>query len=555
MKQTRFYRLVCFILVLMSFVYCGETAMASVRKQDSMLISTIVDAVKPSNLGGGLLDVNLVSSIYTVKSETSMGNVVDVIVKLDKDLSQKYFGPAGVGTLPESSFIRAVLLDCDFFPVAPDGLSVDSGAVTIAERSYDGNGILSSLRFRYLRSDGQGEEFKFQIEAGGSLTTNFETTLEMAEVPDGGDVDSGDVIGGDDEWAGIGAGEGDDEESSESSSKPEIAVLKPHLIVDAYSYGDVPVTAGKDFNLSFTLRNTSKTRKIENAIIVVSTSEDLSIKSTSNTIHVDEIAPMGTVGRTVTLNLKVAASEKVHQVTIESKFQYHDKKETDPVDGEDSIIISVPSSKIERAKITGITPPKEIVVDKEESIEFSVINNGFGTIYNMEAFVYDEEENEIGWQFVGNVEGGTQPKTNKFPVTFETGGVKNLKLVVQYETENLQLMTMEREFQLSVELPEEEIAVPPMMPPTEELFPEEEFGMEGEEEVPKETNYLLISLIAVVIVAVIIVIVVRIIRRREDNFDDFFEAFPTSPEQKPKNVVTVEMADKKGRKSKKADKK
>lgn len=546
MIQQKFYKLICVILIVVSVIYCGLSASA-VLQSPSNLVSRHVTSYKPGYLSGATLASDLVSDVYTVKSETTLGNIVDVIVKLDKEQSKKYFGPSDATTAPECSFVRSTLLDCNYFPVSADGLSLVGSYRIVAEKSYDGDGILSALRFRYLRSDGKGNDFRFQIETTNGLTTNYETTLENPDSAGGGSLEGGDIGGGD-----FVGGDGGDS-SSESSSKPEIAALKPHLIIDAYSYGDAPVIAGQDFTLSFTLKNTSKTKKIENAIIVVSCSDDVAIKSTTNTMHVDEISPLGTVGNTVTLSLKVAAAEKVQTITIASKFQYHDKKETDPVDGEDSIVISVPSTKTHRAKITGVTPPKEILVDKEENIEFSVINNGFSTIYNMEAFIYDDQQNEIGWQFVGNVEGGTQPKTNKFPVTFDSGGMKNLKLVVQYETENLELMTMEREFQLVVEFPEDNMDTGFMPPPTE-LYPEEEFNMGDDIEGEKNTNYILIGGIGVVVVAAIVIIVVKIIRKKEDNFDDFFDVFPDSAPKIQSNV-TVEKAPKKGTKSKKADRK
>lgn len=319
-----------------------------------------------------------------------------------------------------------------------------------------------------------------------------------------------------------------EESSSESSSKIVLAALKPHLIVTNYTYGSGPVLAGQNFNLDFTIKNTSSAKTIHNVILIVSNSEDLSIMSGTNTIYIEKIQPGEEISRKIEFKLKLNKTIDVQTVSMESSFEYYDKPDTDPVSGTDKISIPIPTIGITKARIGGINIPKAFKAEKEGNIEFSVINNGFSKVYNIEAFIYDGDGKELGWQFLGTVEGGVQPEAKKVAVTFPEGGTKNLRLVVNFEDENLETKTIERPFQIEVESINKEPDIPYIVDPGMGIGEGDFEEIESEE--PFLNNKILIIAGSIVVVSAITIIIIKIKRHKEDNFDDFFDSFNNTPQ-------------------------
>lgn len=320
----------------------------------------------------------------------------------------------------------------------------------------------------------------------------------------------------------------------ETSSIPEISALKPHLLVDSYSFGSEQVTAGQEFDLSFTLKNFSKNKDARNIIVKVTPGDGVSLKNDTNLFYYDTIGAGKTLTQTVRCKLSLESTTEIQSVTIETSFQYYDKKNQDPVDGGDSIILSVPTGKINRAKITAITIPKDFKQDKEGNVEYGFINNGFAKVYNAEVFVYDEAGTELYWNFIGTVEPGSKATTEKIPLKFTTGGDQNLKLVVQYEDENLTLKSMEKTFVVPVKSTDTSSDTTDMlggfygdmgdMDGMDSMG-----GMDGMNGEPAPSNGLnpIIIVAIVVIVAIILFIIIRkFLKNRKENYDDFYEAFP-----------------------------
>jgi len=405
--------------------------------------------------------------------------------------------------------------------------------------TYKGtSSYISSIVFKNLKNDGKGTIISFRIYYNDPALGRAYYPVQIDVYESSGQI-----------------GDTDPDPGDTTEDPVVLAALTPHLIVSSYSYPGSKVTAGTDFTLTYTLKNTSSDKAIRNVILVVTPSADLRIKSNANTFHIDRIPAGGTVERSIVLNLPVAAEQEIQNVDIAVTFQYYDKPEEDPVSGGDEIIITIPSGRITRAKITEVKIPKNFSIGKEGNIEFSVINNGFSQIYNVEAFVYDGEDNELGWLYLGHMEGGAQPIKQQLPLTFQEGGYYDLRLVVQYEDENLQMTTLEKDFVIDIEIPQE----PDIWYPEPEPDPNE--GLEPEPEEKSKINPILIAAIIVVVLAAGVVIFVKIKRKREDSFDDYFDSFEAgTPEKKamdtetPKKDEILEDAKKKDKRGKKADK-
>ena len=511
------------------------------RKRFALIMVTVlffissISAFAPGSLAVDGISASAILSIKSASSDTSVfKRATDIIITLNTDPTK------GGVQLTSSDNVYVVLENWgNFYPTENGSYVVwptnkDGAGIT----DENGDGFYDQIKFTDLRNDGGGAAFVFTIhykDSNGNPKSNtFTYTLP-------------DLTG----WV--------IEPNPDSPGDPEdpvvLAALTPHLIVSSYSYPGSKVTAGTDFTLTYTLKNTSSDKAIRNVILVVTPSADLRIKSNANTFHIDRIPAGGTVERSIVLNLPVAAEQEIQNVDIAVTFQYYDKPEEDPVSGGDEIIITIPSGRITRAKITEVKIPKNFSIGKEGNIEFSVINNGFSQIYNVEAFVYDGEDNELGWLYLGHMEGGAQPIKQQLPLTFQEGGYYDLRLVVQYEDENLQMTTLEKDFVIDIEIPQE----PDIWYPEPEPDPNE--GLEPEPEEKSKINPILIAAIIVVVLAAGVVIFVKIKRKREDSFDDYFDSFEAgTPEKKamdtetPKKDEILEDAKKKDKRGKKADK-
>lgn len=506
-------KMIALIMVSVVFIAAGMTAFASTYEDHNGIKYATASGQTPDGL----------SNIIIRKWEWSKDRTT-VTFYLNTDLN------AGGVQIASSAtpIVSLVLPDSNY-------REQDNSKTTI----YYSNGYISSIEFKNLKNDDKGNILAFRIYYNDPVLGRAFYPIELDVYESSGWVVDPDP----------------DPDPAPSEDPVILAALTPHLIVSSYSYPGSKVTAGTDFTLTYTLKNTSSDKAIRNVILVVTPSADLRIKSNANTFHIDRIPAGGTVERSIVLNLPVAAEKEIQNVDIAVTFQYYDKPEEDPVSGGDEIIITIPSGRITRAKITEVKIPKNFSIGKEGNIEFSVINNGFSQIYNVEAFVYDGEDNELGWLYLGHMEGGAQPIKQQLPLTFQEGGYYDLRLVVQYEDENLQMTTLEKDFVIDIEIPQE----PDIWYPEPEPDPNE--GLEPEPEEKSKINPILIAAIIVVVLAAGVVIFVKIKRKREDSFDDYFDSFEAgTPEKKamdtetPKKDEILEDAKKKDKRGKKADK-
>lgn len=326
------------------------------------------------------------------------------------------------------------------------------------------------------------------------LTRNF--TLSSS-----GSIGSGSTSSG----GSSGSSSDDDDDDDE---KPPIAALKPHLIVDGYSYDQA--VAGQDVTVSFTLKNTSINKTMRNVVLTIKPSGDLRIKSASDTIYIDSIEPRKTVTKSLKFTLPASAKTPVQDIGIASTFEYFDIEGQNAVSGGDSISVSIPTATVERVRIQKVDLPEMLYPNAEEEIAYSIINTGFTTLYNCEIKVVDEAGTEYAYAYVGSIEPSKAVTEPYLPVLFQESGEKSLKFILTYENDQLKVQEVVRDFTANVmEMP---VFEPPIFePPIDEPLPEQ--GM---------APWLMWSLIGggAVVLIIIIAVIVKVVKKRRDAFDD-----------------------------------
>lgn len=299
---------------------------------------------------------------------------------------------------------------------------------------------------------------------------------------------------------------GDDEEDED---KP-IAALKPHLIVDGYSYGQA--VAGQDVPLTFTLKNTSKSKIMRNIVLNVKAAGDLRIKSSSDTIYIDSVDPGETITKTVLFALGAAAKEEVQVVGLTSTFEYFDIEGQDAAQGGDTVSISIPTDTLERVKIQKVELPEMLYPNMEEEIAYSVINSGFSTLYNAEVKVVDEAGTEYADVYIGSIEPSKAVTEPYLSIILPEAGEKNLKFVLSYENDKLQTQEVSKDFKATVmEMP---VDKPPIIeePMPGEPLPEDQ----------AKTPWLMWALIGggVLVAIIVLVVVIKVVRKKRRERED-----------------------------------
>ncbi len=339
------------------------------------------------------------------------------------------------------------------------------------------------ITFTVIRSDGARVVLKKSFNIRGSNN--------------GGGIDVGD---------GDGDGDGDDDEDED---KP-IAALKPHLIVDGYSYGQA--VAGQDVPLTFTLKNTSKSKIMRNIVLNVKPAGDLRIKSSSDTIYIDSVDPGETITKTVLFALGAAAKEEVQVVGLTSTFEYFDIEGENAAQGGDTVSISIPTDTLERVKIQKVELPEMLYPNMEEEIAYSIINSGFSTLYNAEIKIVDEAGTEYAAVYVGSIEPSKAVTEPYLPIILPEAGEKNLKFVLTYENDKLQTQEVTKDFKATVmEMPMEK---PPIF---EEPMPGE--SLPGEE---GKAPWLMWAFIGggAIVVIIVLVVVIKVVRKKRRERED-----------------------------------
>lgn len=300
----------------------------------------------------------------------------------------------------------------------------------------------------------------------------------------------------------------DDDDDEEDTP---IAALKPHLIVDSYSFGEA--VAGQDVPVTFTLKNTSTSKAIRNVVLTVKAAGDLRIKSSTDTLYIDGISPGATVTKSMKFFLPASAASKVQEIGITSTFEYYDIEGQNAVAGGDTISLAIPADTVERVRIQKVQLPDMMYPGTEEEVSYAVINSGFTTLYNCEIRIVDEEENEYAYAYVGSLEPSKTASETYLPITFAEPGEKKLSFVFSYENDNLQTKQATRELTAMVmEMPQyEEPGID--MPIPDDMMPEEPQGM---------AKWKIWAIVGGCVLAVIIVtvIVVKAVKKKRSELDD-----------------------------------
>lgn len=299
----------------------------------------------------------------------------------------------------------------------------------------------------------------------------------------------------------------------ESSEEDKIGMAVPNMIISSYTYGQNTIEAGSEFNLDFTVSNTSKDIPLENIVITLAPSKDLAVASSSNTIYVPAMDKSGSQSFSVALRANANAEVGSHSVDVKFSYEYIDEvRKERKIISDKMESIAIPVTQLDRFTVEPITDSPYGQVGQEAYITVYFTNKGKAVTSNISGTVECDESISAPSQQFGNLEPGKTDSLD-FYFTGSQPGQFNGNIIIQYEDESGNVKEIKRPIVIMIEEP----WVPPMEP---------EVPINPEDLAPKGPGMLTIILCVIGGIAIAVPIALYLMKRvKAKGSEDFDEDF------------------------------
>lgn len=220
----------------------------------------------------------------------------------------------------------------------------------------------------------------------------------------------------------------------------------PNLLVRSSSYGD-SVTAGTAFTLSLGVYATDGSEALNDVIIALTLPENISLKSGSLSSYVGSISPKQT--REVSFDIMPSAgfAGTVADITVNMSG-------TGAVTGKAvtaTTTISVPVSQPNRFEVGQLELSSDtIYVGDTGSVTLTYVNKGKNAISNLEARLTGSNLGAGGYQYLGNLNAGTEGSVD-FDIAPDAAGTVSGVITLSYEDASGNPQTISKDFSISAE--------------------------------------------------------------------------------------------------------
>lgn len=286
-----------------------------------------------------------------------------------------------------------------------------------------------------------------------------------------------------------------------AAAPPGVSV--PRVMLAGFASSPTDVVAGQDFNVSFTLRNTSQRTRVQNIKVSLSSGEGAAFlpANGSSSIFIDRISADDDSIQTMAFHSLPSLEEKPYQLTLTVEYEdavanAYQSQETVSVQVKQGIRADTSAPQV---------IPEMIQVGQDASVTFNIHNQGKTKLYNAKAVVKDGQPVTGPEMFIGNIEPGSSGAVDML-VHADDEGTDPLVIEVTYEDIDGKVTALSKEVPLSV-MPMETIEEFP----TEEMPMDEGFGL--------PILPLIIGLLLLVLLVVILLLVRRSRRRTRERED------------------------------------
>lgn len=184
-----------------------------------------------------------------------------------------------------------------------------------------------------------------------------------------------------------------------SEETPESA---PVILVEKSVVSTGTAKAGEDFDVTVTLKNTSKTKSVQNMVATITVpSADFELKNNSNTIFIDKLGAEKTTDLSLTFH--VGKSTVDGNYPIEVALSYDDSK-ANTLSSAGTFVVTVEQPL--NVKLTMPAIAADLTAGDTVPLSFQVMNLGRSTVYNVRCDVTGDGLVQTKTAFVGNMESG-----------------------------------------------------------------------------------------------------------------------------------------------------
>lgn len=188
-------------------------------------------------------------------------------------------------------------------------------------------------------------------------------------------------------------------EDGASEETPESA---PVILVEKSIVSTGTAKAGEDFDVTVTLKNTSKTKSVQNMVASITVpSADFELKNNSNTIFIDKLGAEKTTDLSLTFH--VGKSTVDGNYPIEVALSYDDSK-ANTLSSAGTFVVTVEQPL--NVKLTMPAIAADLTAGDTVPLSFQVMNLGRSTVYNVRCDVTGDGLVQTKTAFVGNMESG-----------------------------------------------------------------------------------------------------------------------------------------------------
>ena len=285
----------------------------------------------------------------------------------------------------------------------------------------NGNEIQKAFKNYVTITDGIDKKEKSQndktVEGSQETATEVNSNDKDVEIVNGNDGTAGDGTAENDainsektenDEAGIDGITDDVSEAAEpaaggedgaSEETPESA---PVILVEKSVVSTGTAKAGEDFDVTVTLKNTSKTKSVQNMVATITVpSADFELKNNSNTIFIDKLGAEKTTDLSLTFH--VGKSTVDGNYPIEVALSYDDSK-ANTLSSAGTFVVTVEQPL--NVKLTMPAIAADLTAGDTVPLSFQVMNLGRSTVYNVRCDVTGDGLVQTKTAFVGNMESG-----------------------------------------------------------------------------------------------------------------------------------------------------
>lgn len=298
---------------------------------------------------------------------------------------------------------------------------------------------------------------------------------------------------------------------------------RPRVLVSAYSVEPMIVSAGQEFDLSLTFRNTSANRAVGNIRITLTAVEYeersgavFTTVGASNTIFIDSLAPQEEATRVLRMFTVPNAAPRTYNIQVTMDYEDEDFEEFTETEQ-----LSINVRQTTRIEVDNLNIPRHASPWSPVFVDFNIINSGrvrlSGLRISMEGDTFDVTGMNI---WVGNMGAGNTASYSGEFTPMEPGEHFGV-LIVSGEDEIGEIVEFREEFSIFVE--EMMDWGDDMMHGREEWAQWDDFDEFGQEQGGGVSRILLIVIGVIAVVAVAAVVAILILRKRRNNRDIFQE--------------------------------